>query len=103
MATERDRKKIATGLKGVKGRERCGNYSNVEEMLKRKREDLKEDSDGEGEEGFNRSKKTPRSPQREGKEEERDWKGAIKRWRIEMEGIREWKEKIKQIKVEIKE
>ncbi|CAL1672402.1 unnamed protein product [Lasius platythorax] len=50
------------GIGGRKARERCGSYGNVEEMLKRKREESGGGKSGEEEVIFRDSIKTPRSP-----------------------------------------
>jgi len=45
--------------KGVKGlRKRCGSMGSIEEMLKRKSVDIKEDGREEGEDIFKKSNKT---------------------------------------------
>lgn len=65
------------GKKGRKGRERSESVGNIEEMLKRKREEM-ERSREEEEVAFRSNKKTFRSPGEEGGEEEREWKGGLK-------------------------
>jgi len=73
--------------KGTKElRERCGSMGSVEEMLKRKREDIKKDSREEGEDIFKKSNKTYRSPKKKGEKIE----AAVELmavWRREMEEI----------------
>lgn len=79
---------MAEGLRRMKeGRERCVSLGSLEEMWKRKREESEE-------QGFNKSKKTPRSPS-EAKREEgrkeggmmREYEGMMGKWRKEMEEV----------------
>lgn len=84
----------------------------LEEMWKRKKEESEE-------QGFNKSKKTPRSPS-EAKREEgrkeggmmREDEGMVGKWRKEMEAVirgvmrmelREWKEEMRKMKEEVRE
>jgi len=87
--------------KGAKGlRERCGSVGSVEEMLKRKREDLKEDGREEWGDIFKRSNKTGRSPEQIGDKVEGTVGEMMAVWRREMEEViremREVKEGIKE-------
>jgi len=91
------RRVIGRGAKGL--RERCGSMKNVDEMLKRKREDSKGDSGGEGEDIFKRSNKTYRSPEKIGDKVEGSVGEMMAVWRREMEEViremRKVKEEIK--------
>lgn len=101
---------------GRKVRERGGSFGNIEEILKRKKEEEGEKEEGgekeESGEGtiFNRSKKTLRLPMKGRAEEEGSMKEIIKSWRGEMEEIMKkirrmkgWKEEIRQIRKEVRE
>lgn len=55
-------RKKALGIGGGGPRERRGSVGNIEEMMKRKREERKEES-GEGEDIFRKSRKTGKSPE----------------------------------------
>lgn len=95
-----------------KGKERCGSFGNVKDMLrgmKRKGADEEvQEMGADEEEVFKRSKMTQRSPVKETGEVK--IKELMERWRKEMEEVmkeirrvKEWREDIKQLKTEIKE
>jgi len=88
---------IGRGAKGLK--ERRGSMGSVEEMLKRKREDTKEDSRVEGEDIFKKSNKTCRS-ELIGDKVEGSLESMMAMWRKELEellrGMKEVKEEIRE-------
>lgn len=96
---------MAEGLRRMKeGRERCVSLGSLEEMWKRKRKESEE-------QGFNKSKKTPRSPSEAKREEGRKEGGIMGKWRKEMEEVirgvmrmelREWKEEMRKMKEEVR-
>lgn len=84
------------GKIGTRLGERRSSYGNVEEMLKRKREEKGEEGESVGEGTFSRSKKTPRSPAEE-REEGREWGERGKGWKEELkEMFREMREEMKE-------
>lgn len=94
---------MAEGLRRMKeGRERCVSLGSLEEMWKRKRKESEE-------QGFNQSKKTPRSPSEAKKEEGRKEGGIMGRKEMEevIRGVmrmelREWKEEMRKMKEEVR-
>jgi len=109
------RKNWKGGLREEMGnRVRHGSLGCIDELWKRKRED----TEAEGEENFNRSKKTIRTPEGEKKEGRKDGQsGEVReeekwrRWKEEIEesmkeimrgGIKEWKEEMGRWKEEMK-
>lgn len=73
---------------GKEANERRGSYGNIEEMLRRKREDSEErrKREREGEEIFRDSKKTLRSEKWK-RVEENELGGLIRKWREETEEV----------------
>ncbi|CAL1672975.1 unnamed protein product [Lasius platythorax] len=94
---------------GKKAGERRGSYGNVEEMLKRKREDSGERKEGEKDRIFRDNKKTPRSPIEERGGEGYEIREMMSKWReemaemmVELKGMRGMREDYKILMEEIK-
>lgn len=88
-------------------RRRCESMGNMEDLWKRKREDLegKEEGEGEMEDVFRKSRKMGRSPvkgmvgnEREMSEMMRGWKEDMEEIMKELRGMKEMREELKQIK-----
>lgn len=92
----------------VEEKGRSGSYGNIEEMLRRKREEVGERKGTEGE-VFSRSKKTTRSPElekekKEGMEEMmRLMREELREMRKEIKEVSGWKEEVRTMRREIKE
>lgn len=81
-------------------KERRSNYVNIEEMLKRKKDDRKEEKREREEEGFRKSRKTWRIPG----EERINLEEMMSEWKENMDAMaRGWKGEIKRMKEEVKE
>jgi len=101
--SEKGRKWIKIGKKERRGGKRSGNVGNIDELWKRKREEMEKGKDKKEEEewAFKSEKKVQRSPQKiimmeSGKGEERmGWEGIKEDWKKEMKEIlREVKNKL---------
>jgi len=102
--------KAGANGKGREGtKERTLSMGNIDEMMKRKREDGEEGNRRMMEEIFQKSKKTPRSPGK-GETMEGGMEGMMKKWREEIreemeeiKGTKGWRDEFRQMKEEFKE